>query len=152
MARRNPTNPRYQKDQVVGKTRRSSASAKPKRAAGDSAAEASRPKKKVRPSLLAPVPPDPAYRKWRKIWLILLGAAVVLSALAWWQQATTIGNIVLGLAYGCIFAAFYIDFTKLRALRKAAIEAGKAAKASDKEAAKSSDKKGGKKTGSESDS
>jgi hypothetical protein len=33
-----------------------------------------------------------------------------------------------GLAYGCIFAAFYIDFTKLRAMRKAAIEADKAAR------------------------
>jgi hypothetical protein len=144
MARRNPANPRYQKDQAVGKTRRSSASAKPKRAAGDTAAQSAKPKKKERPSLLAPLPPDPAYRKWRKIWLALLGAAIVFSALAWWQQATTLGNIILGLAYGCIFAAFYIDFTKLRAMRKAAIEADKAAKASGKS--------GSKKTGSGSDS
>lgn len=132
MARRNPANPRYQKGHELGKTRRSSASAKPKRAAGDSSATQSSSTKKKRLSLLAPVPPDPGYRKWRKIWLGLLGAAIVLSALAWWQQATTFGNIVLGLAYGCIFTAFYIDFTKLRRMRKAAVEAERAARASGK--------------------
>ncbi|MDF1542793.1 MAG: hypothetical protein RQ731_05730 [Anaerosomatales bacterium] len=142
MARRNPANPRYQKGHELGKTRRSSASAKPKRAAGDTATQAAKPKKKQRPSLLAPVPPDPEYRRWRKIWLALLGAAIVFSALAWWQQTTLFGNIVLGLAYGCIFAAFYIDFTKLRKMRKAAIEAAKAAKSPGKKADKNAAKKG----------
>ncbi|MBE0417242.1 MAG: hypothetical protein IBX63_05715 [Coriobacteriia bacterium] len=133
MARRNPANPRYQKGHELGKTRRSSASAKPKRAAGDSStAQSSKPKKKQRPSLLAPVPPDPAYRKWRRIWLGLLAAAIVFSAFAWWQQATTLGNFALAFAYACIFTAFYVDFTKLRRMRKVAIEAEKAAKASGK--------------------
>ena len=141
MARRSPSNPRYQKDHELGKTRRSSASAKPKRAAGDTATQAAKPKKKERPSLLAPVPPDPEYRRWRKVWLGLLGAAIVFSALAWWQQTTMLGNIVLGLAYGCIFAAFYIDFTKLRKMRKAAIESAKAAKNPDKKTDKKAAKK-----------
>jgi len=110
----------------LGKTRRSAASAKPKRSAGDSATAAKKPEKKKRPSLLAPLPTDPSYRYWRKVWMGLLGAAIVFSALAWWQQATTLGNLVLALAYACIFTAFYIDFTKLRKMRKAAIEQAKA--------------------------
>ncbi len=146
MARRNPANPRYQKGAEVGKTRRSSASAKPKRAAGDTAASASSSKKKERPKLLAPVPDDPGYKRWRRIWGGLLIAALGLSAFAWWQQATTIGNYALALAYGCIFTAFYIDFTKLRRIRKAAIEAEKA-----RLAGKKGEKSSGRKT-SETDS
>lgn len=125
MARRNPANPRYQKGAEVGKTRRSAASAKPKRGVGDTASTSSS-KKKERPKLLAPVPDDPGYKRWRRIWGGLLIAALGFSAFAWWQQATTIGNFALALAYGCIFTAFYIDFTKLRRIRKAAIEAEKA--------------------------
>jgi Flp pilus assembly protein TadB len=164
MARRNPANPRYQKDAQVGKTRRSSASAKPKRAAGDSATQSSKSSsgKKERPKLLAPVPDDPGYRRWRKIWGGLLIAALVFSALAWWQQATPIGTYTLALAYGCIFTAFYVDFTKLRRLRKAAIEAEKARLAGKKvdtkkgeakqgESKKSSDKGGDTKPPSDSD-
>jgi len=163
MARRNPANPRYQKDAQVGKTRRSSASAKPKRAAGDSATQSSKSSgKKERPKLLAPVPDDPGYKRWRKIWLGLLLAALVFSALAWWQQAQPIGNYALALAYGCIFTAFYVDFTKLRRLRKAAIEAEKARVAGKKvdtkkgeakksESKKSSDKGGDTKPTSDSD-
>ncbi len=137
MGRRSPSNPRYQKGGEGGKTRRSAASAKPKRGAGDSS-KSSSSKKKTRPRLLAPVPQDPEYRRWRKIWLGLLAAAVIFSALAWWQQATTIGNLTLAFAYACIFTAFYVDFTKLRRIRKKAIEADREAKASGK---KDSDKK-----------
>lgn len=146
MARRNPANPRYQKGGELGKTRRSAASAKPKRGAGDSAASASKSgKKKERPRFLLPVPDDPSYRYWRKIWLGMLAAAVIFSAFAWWQQATTAGNIALAFAYACIFMAFYIDFTKLRRIRKAAIEADKAARAA-------AEKDDGKKSKSKSDS
>jgi len=147
MARRNPANPRYQKGAEVGKTRRSAASVKPKRGAGDKAAAASSSKKKERPRLLAPVPDDPGYKRWRRIWGGLLAAAVIFSAFAWWQQATTIGNLSLAFAYSCIFTAFYVDFTKLRRMRKAAIEAEKARLAGKKGDAKSSEKKSSK-TGS----
>jgi hypothetical protein len=154
MARRNPANPRYQKGHELGKTRRSSASAKPKRAAGDSAAQqSSGAKKKKRPSILAPVPADPEYRRWRKIWLGLLVAAIIFSAFAWWQQATPLGNFALAFAYSCIFTAFYVDFTKLRRMRKAAIEADREAKAAGKKGGpkKTADTKAAEKTGSDSD-
>jgi hypothetical protein len=164
MARRNPANPRYQKDAQVGKTRRSSASAKPKRAAGDSATQSSKSSsgKKERPKLLAPVPDDPEYKRWRKIWGGLLVAALVFSALAWWQQAQPIGNYALALAYGCIFTAFYVDFAKLRRMRKAAVEAEKARLAGKKgdtkktetkksESKKSADKRSDTKPTSDSD-
>lgn len=124
MARRNPANPRYQKGSDVGKTRRSAASAKPKRNAGDSPSIQSA-EKKSRPRLLAPVPDDPEYKRLRNVWIGLLAAGIVLSGIAWWQQATRFGTFALALAYACIFTALYIDFTKLRHMRKAAVEAEK---------------------------
>ncbi|MBS3957020.1 MAG: hypothetical protein KGZ40_05785 [Clostridiales bacterium] len=126
MARRSPSNPRYQKGASIGKTRRSAASAKPTRGAGADSKKASTRKK--RRSILAPVPSNPEFRRWRKIWLGALGAAIVFSGFAWWQQGTWPGTAVLILAYACIFTAFYIDFRKMRPLRKAAIEAEKAEK------------------------
>ncbi|HET6498697.1 MAG TPA: hypothetical protein VFH17_06585 [Coriobacteriia bacterium] len=138
MARRSASNPRYQKGAEVGRTRRSAASAKPKRGAGDSVeASAARKKKRSRPRLLSPVPADPVYRRWRRIWLGLLLAALVFSAAAWWatthesETVRTAGNVVLALAYGCIFTGFFIDFTKLRRMRRAAVEAEKAGKKAD---------------------
>ncbi len=132
MARRSAQNPRYQKGAEVGKTRRSAASAKPKRAVGDTAASASssgKGKKKSRPSLLAPVPVSPEFRRWRKIWMIVLASAVVLSLVAWWQRDTMPGAIALAGAYGCIFVSLYIDFAKMRPMRKKAIAEDQAAKA-----------------------
>ncbi|MDY0087602.1 MAG: hypothetical protein RBS78_03500 [Coriobacteriia bacterium] len=126
MARRNPANPRYQKGSEVGKTRRSAASAKPKRSVGDSSSAPPADKKKERPGLLAPVPDDPEYKRWRNIWMGLLGSGLALSGIAWWQQSTRFGTFALALAYACIFTALYIDFTKLRRMRKAAVEAEKA--------------------------
>lgn len=138
MARRSPSNPRYQKGAEVGRTRRSAASVKPKRGAGDSVEAASaRKKKRSRPRLFAPVSADPVYRRWRRIWLGLLLAALVFSGIAWWatthESATvrTAGNVVLALAYGCIFTGFYIDLTKLRRMRRAALEAKKDGKPAD---------------------
>lgn len=137
MARRSPSNPRYQKGTEVGRTRRSAASAKPKRGAGysaEAAAAASKKKKRSRPRLLSPLPADPVYRRWRRIWLGLLLAALVFSAAAWWatthesEPVRTAGNVMLALAYGCIFTGFYIDLTKLRRIRRAALEAEKAGK------------------------
>ncbi|GEM_PF-1198064 len=133
MARRNPGNPRYQKGVDVGKTRRSAASAKPKRAAGDSSADSSKKsRKKKRKGLFAPVPATPEYRRWRRIWLGVLAGAIVFSLLAWWRQQTPVGNVALVVAYACIFTAFYIDFFRLRRLRKSAIETDKAGKSGTK--------------------
>ena len=133
MGRRAPDNPRYQRGAEVGKTRRSAASAKPKR--GKSAASKQAAKTTRRGRMLAPVPTSPEYRRLRKVWGAALLGAIVFSLVAWWQQGTWFGTVVLVLAYACIFTAFYLDFMKLRPMRKAAIEAEKAAK--DEKAGKS---------------
>jgi len=126
VGRRAPDNPRYQRGAEIGKTRRSAASAKPKR--GKIAASKQSAKSSRRGRLLAPVPASPEYRRLRKVWAAALGAAIVLSLVAWWQQGTWFGTVVIALAYACIFTAFYLDFMRLRPMRKAAIEAEKAAK------------------------
>ena len=159
MARRSPSNPRYQKKPgELGKTRRSAASAKPKRGVGENSASASRSKgskkgKKDRPKLFVPVPTTPEFKRWRKIWAGLLGAAVLFSLVAWWQRDTMPGAIALALAYGCIFGSLYIDFAKMRPLRKKSIAADQASKPADRaaktkdETAKPESDDGQKKTG-----
>lgn len=148
MARRSPGNPRYQKKSgELGKTRRSAASAKPRRAAGKTAASTDGKKrskggKKERPRLLAPVPTTPEFRRWRKIWMGLLAAALAFSLIAWWQRDTLPGTIALVLAYGCIFGSLYIDFGQMRPLRKAAIAADKAASKDGESGRKQGSKKG----------
>ena len=141
MGRRAPDNPRYQRGVEIGKTRRSAASAKPKR--GKSAPSKKPVKGSARSRFLAPVPTSPEYRRLRKLWASVLGAAVVLSLVAWWQQGTWFGTTVLVLAYACIFTAFYLDFMRLRPMRKAAIEADKAEKAGKAEKTSGTKKRGG---------
>lgn len=132
-----------------GKTRKSAASAKPKRAAGANApsspkkAEPSASKKRVSPIIH---PTTPEYRRWRIVWWSLLGGAILFSTLAWWlwqdEARRSLGNWVLGAGYAMIFAAIGVDWLKLRTLRQAWIAAGgeagaaKAAKAEEKAAAK----------------
>lgn len=123
MARRSAQNPRYQKGKEVGTTRKSAASAKPKRSAGDTGSSTSAPEKKNRFFQPLPVPDTPEFKKWRKIWLGLLVAAVVFSLGAWAGQSGSIdigqgGTLSLFAAYTCIFAAVYIDVTKIRRMRK----------------------------------
>jgi hypothetical protein len=122
MARRNAQNPRYQKDKL-GKTRKSAASAKPKRATGESGSKStskssSDEKPKSRFFQPLPVPDTPRFKRWRKIWLGLLVAAVVFSLAAWSQRGTQLGTVGLVAAYTCIFSAVYIDVTKIRRMRK----------------------------------
>lgn len=125
MARRSPLNPRYGKHTApAGKTRKSAASMKPKRSGSDRAGrDAKRPESSAskRPAMIVH-PPTPEYRRWRLVWWLLLGGAIVLSTLAWWlwrDTATrTIGNWVLAAGYACIFAAITIDWVKLRVMRR----------------------------------
>lgn len=123
MARRSAQNPRYRKDAQVGSTRRSASSAKPKREAGEagsSGGKASGSKgssAKGKPSV--PFEPDtPEFKRWRKIWLGLLLGAVVFSVGAWFGKETPAGSIGLVLAYAALFGALWIDFTKIRRMRK----------------------------------
>ncbi len=86
MARRNPQNERYRKDAKVGATRRSAASAKPKRELGDTSSSskpvAKKGASKSGPRYL-PNPDTPEFRRWNIINYsmlgVALGAAVVLT-------------------------------------------------------------------------
>lgn len=139
MARRSATNERYGKHTAPsGKTRKSAAAAKPKRAnAGPSSSSKSSKSsasgaKKREPLVYHPDTPE--YKKWRRIWWGCLGAAIVLTTVSWFimrggPQYQTIGTVLLGLGYASIAAALYLDWTKLRKLRTQWIASGQAAEA-----------------------
>jgi len=120
MARRSAANPRYQKDASAGSTRKSAASAKPKRGVGESAASAAKKKsrRKGRPRIQLN-PDTPEFKYWRKIWLALLLSAVVTSLGAFaFRESPPWGNISLVIAYACLFGAFFVDMVKIRKMRK----------------------------------
>ena len=135
MARRSATNARYQKYQEpAGQTRKSAASAKPKRSSSTAPVKSSA-KKSGRRVPLTVEPSTPEFRNVRRTWWILLGAALLLTTASWalrayvhttWSGQAATG--VLGLAYGSIFYALYLDWTKMRPMRKAAIQAAKSGK------------------------
>ena len=142
MARRSPLNARYQKyTGPEGKTRKSASQAKPKRSStGPSSPSGSKSSdaKKSAASRLA-VPETPGYKAARKLWWTLLLAGLVLTAVSWlvrgyvhapWANAAS--AVSLALAYSMIFYALYVDWTKLRPERKAAIAAAKSGKAPDR--------------------
>lgn len=125
MSRRNPMNERYGKYTAPGgKTRKSAASAKPKRsgpggsAVGSSKGAKSPATKKPRPPMY---PQTPEYRKLRRIWLGLLLVAIVLSIGSWllWSSERQAGSYVLAAGYVFIFAAIALDMLKMRPLRNA---------------------------------
>jgi len=125
MGRRSAQNPRYQKGKEIGTTRKSASSAKPKRSAGDSGPGKgkSEPAKKSRFFQPLPIPDTAEFKRWRKIWLGLLIAAVIFSVGAWATQSGRfqveyVGTFSLFAAYACIFGAVYIDVTKIRRMRK----------------------------------
>ncbi len=133
MARRSATNERYQKNTSPGgKTRKSAAAAKPKRATGAAPAPAkSKSSGKSNKSVLT-APPTEEYRRWRRIWWYLLGAALVLTTASWAIREYTKINVIassvlLGAAYASIFTALYIDWTKLRRMRTEWVKAGRPA-------------------------
>ena len=135
MARRSATNARYQKYQEpVGQTRKSAASAKPKRSSSTTPVK-SAAKKSGRRVPLAIEPTTAEFRGVRRTWWVLLGAALLLTTASWvlrayvhtsWAGQAATG--VLGLAYGTIFYALYLDWTKMRPMRKAAFQAAKSGK------------------------
>lgn len=123
MARRSAQNPRYRKDAQIGKTRKSAASAKPKREIGERPVKATGSSAgktgKGRPPGGFRDPDTPEFKRWRKIWFVLLVSAMVFSLGAWvLRDLQTVNGLTLGLAYACLFGAFYIDLTKIRRMRK----------------------------------
>jgi len=131
MARRSAQNQRYQKDAKIGSTRKSAASAKPKRSAGEvstpSKSSTSSSKKKTTSAMINPDTPE--FKMWRRIWLGLLVGAMLLSlaSFAFREDYVQATQVALILAYAAIFGAFFIDLTIIRKMRKEWMEVGGAA-------------------------
>lgn len=136
MSQRNPMNDRYQTDERRGQTRKSAAAMKPKTKAAATVRVAppqktkqqKKAEKKVARAKQAELdrkyynPPTPQYKRLRKVWWGLLIGAILLTVLSWFgrtflPEAAT--YITLGLAYACIIGALYVDFSKIRKVRRA---------------------------------
>lgn len=142
MARRSPTNPRYAKyTGPEGKTRKSAAAAKPKKASSSgakaSSAKSSSGSKPARSSALAMRnPTTPEFKAVRRQWWIALVVGLVLTAVSYALQAyvhtawsRTAQASILGMAYVAIGYAFYIDWKKMRPMRREAYELQRSGKA-----------------------
>ena len=135
MSQRNPMNERYQTDKVKGQTKKSAASAKPKSKAAASVYVRStkktpQEKKAIRKQERARAaefdrkyynPPTKEYKDLRRLWWILLIAAIILTIISFFGQdymSPTLTMVTLIAAYGCIIAALYLDFSKIRKVRR----------------------------------
>lgn len=135
MSTRNPMNERYQSEERRGVTKKSAASAKPKTKAAASvyikptektpqekkaARRAERQKEQERQRKYYN-PDTPRYKRLRRIWWVLLGAAIVMVVLSFAFQSNMPGYtpfIVIALSYACIIGAFVLEFTVIRKERK----------------------------------
>jgi uncharacterized membrane protein YcjF (UPF0283 family) len=150
MARRSPQNDRYKKDANIGSTRKSAASAKPKRPQAESGtsgtpakAERSRTKAKAKPArILLPNPDTEEFKRWNMINYALLGMALLFALVVLAvgpQLQKTPWYFVLWAGWGASLAgSMYIQIVKLRKLRQEWVDSGQAAakaKADDKERA-----------------
>lgn len=136
MSQRNPMNDRYQTDDRQGQTRKSAASAKPKSKAASSVRvkpvqktkQQKKAEQKVARSKQTQLdrqyynPPTAEYKNLRRLWWGLLIGAIACTALSFLgrsfipEMAT---YVILGIAYICIIAALYVDFSKIRKVRRA---------------------------------
>lgn len=138
MARRSANNPRYRRDAELGKTRKSAARARPKREKGTVEMTWSAQKKaaKAEPEVKGwrkffqplPTPNTPEFKRWRQVWAGLMVGGTIFFAGALWQFRTFIGNWMLVLTYTCLFIAIFIDWTKLRPMRREMMDKGKSSK------------------------
>lgn len=136
MSQRNPMNERYTTDERQGKTRKSAATMKPKTKAAASVhvqskvktKEQKKAEQKAQRAKQAELdrkyynPPTEEYKRLRKMWWVCLIAAILCTVLSWvgrsWEPEW-ISFGALALAYVLIIAAFYIDFSKIRKVRRA---------------------------------
>ena len=153
MTQRNPMNQRNISDKHTGSSRKSSASAKPKAKAAASVhqttAKAKRKQQEQKDKdkqreeralaqkraavLSAQTKQLDEYKKWRRIWWIVIVVAIVAVVVSWifsWMGregtlpeflasatgAVSIGGLVIG--YAAIIAALVIDFKKIRKFRR----------------------------------
>lgn len=131
-------NDRYTTDDHKGQTRKSAATMKPKSKAASSVRVQSTTKTKQQKKAEQKAarqkqsqvdrkyynPPTEQYKKLRRLWWILLVAAIAMTAFSWlarsWFPNTEmVSFIALGLAYVLIIAALYVDFSKIRKVRRA---------------------------------
>jgi hypothetical protein len=145
MGQRSPHNARYQKyTKPEGKTRRSAASAKPKRDLGKTTSDSgksSSSKGSGRSSYAVPMTPE--YRKWRNVWWASLGASAV-SALLYVliskqpvPQGAKVGLLVV--CYVFLGIGMYVDWRRVRPARHAAMHGGAQLAAPAKKVGKSED-------------
>ena len=137
MTQRNPMNDRYTEENRTGKTRKSSASAKPKaeRAATvrEPAPKTKEQKKKERKererkeaekaqALNGRYEQTEGYKTLRRIWWGCLIGAIVLTAVSFYltsqEGMQSISMAAMVIAYALIIAAFWIDLGKIRKERK----------------------------------
>ena len=138
MARRSPTNNRYQKGTTPkGSTRKSAASAKPKRSVGESSKSkktaAKGAKNTNKGSWSSGLPDTPEYKKYRRLWWYSLGISfVLLTATLLLTFVPSVGN-TLGLssvvkktmidvftyvAIAFVALSWYLDLKKIRPIVK----------------------------------
>lgn len=136
MSQRNPMNERYQNDEHQGKTRKSAASAKPKSAAASSvyikpktktkadkkAARRAERQKQAELERKYANPPTEEYKRLRKIWWVLLIGAIACLALSFFLR-DSLGEfgfmVILVLSYVFIIAALWLEFSKMKKVRRA---------------------------------
>lgn len=136
MSQRNPMNDRYQTDEHRGQTRKSAATMKPKTKAASTVRmqptvktkQQKKAEKKAQRTKQTEIdrqyynPPTPQYKRLRKIWWGLLIGAIAMTALSWVGRSflpEVLTYVCLGLAYACIIGALYVDFSKIRKVRRA---------------------------------
>ena len=137
MSRRSPQNERYKKDANVGSTRKSAASAKPKRpqaeaGASGTPAKAAKPKPKAKPGrILLPNPDTVEFRRWNILNYALLGLALLFAfvVLVWGRrlEKTPFYYLMWGGWGAALAGSMYIQFSKLRKLRQEWVDSGQAA-------------------------
>lgn len=148
MATRNPMNQRYAGDGPSGQTRKSAASAKPKRKAADTvyiSSDKSKPASKlskeeqrverekariesnaIYSAATIIMNNDPGYKRYKKVWWVLLIIAIALIIATYVIQVIyKTGNPVfiagsMIAAYVPIISAIILDFRKIRPVRKMA--------------------------------
>jgi hypothetical protein len=134
VARRSPTNARYQKHGLPeGKTRKSAAAAKPKRSSGSPAAKPSAGKseysKERKEAAMAAwrSPADPEYRRWRTIWWGIFGAAIVMLGASlvanMYFKSIQASSLLSWASLGLLGIGFFLDLRKIRPIREAASDA-----------------------------
>ncbi len=136
MTQRNPLNERYTAEDRKGATRKSAASAKPVSKAAASVrmqpTEKTKEQKKAdRKAERAKTqardrqfynPPTEEYKRLRRIWWIMLVAAIVLTCFSFAGNSfglpQPVTYVTLALAYVFIIGALYVDFAKCRKARQ----------------------------------